>query len=77
MLLTATSPQLKCFACSNDVSEGIVSSPARKNPKKQKTAAAHNIAMLGSDDFEAQYACIWRRMAGVMGSLTLMLSGER
>ena len=46
-------------------------SPERKKPKKHRTAAAHNINMLGSDAIGDHCSWIFLSIAGVMGNLTL------
>ena len=75
MLSTATSPQLMCLAGLNEVSDGTVSSPEQKNPKKHSVEAAQSITMSGSAALGAQEPfCRW--IAVVIGSLTLTTSGE-
>ena len=63
------SPQLKCLELSSDVNEGVVISPALKNPKKHITAAAHSIVVsrLEVDDDQCCFNLI--KIAGVMGNL--------
>ena len=67
-----TSPQLKCLEFSNDVNEGVVISPALKNPKKHITAAAHSIVVSGLEADDDQCCFNLSKIAGVMGSLILI-----
>jgi len=48
--------------------EGIVISPALKKPKKQTTAAAHNIIMSGFFLFGVQWCLMFVSISGVIGT---------
>ena len=75
-LSMVTSPQPRSLDGTKASLVGIMSSPARKNPKKHSTTAAHSITVSGSEAVADQCSCMLLRIAGVTGSLTLWRCGE-
>ena len=66
MLSTAMSDGVKCVVLLNAVSEGTVSSPILKNPKKHNVLAAHSMIVSSSWRLGHHTAWILRRIWGVM-----------
>ena len=60
------------MCASNEVIDGTVISPDLKNPKKQSEAAAHSITTSASDLQGVQCSFSFNRIAGVIGSRTVV-----
>ena len=66
----ATSPHARCFFWSKAERVGTVISPALKNPKKHRVAAAQSITISGLVPQGDQCAFSLYRMLGVIGNLS-------